>query len=194
MTEGKYDIVVIGGSAGSISVVSAIIDHLPKSISVPVIVILHRQRNVSSEMAKIFQSRNKGIKVVEPEDKEPILAGYVYLAPQNYHLLVEHDRTFSLDYSEQVHFSRPSIDVTFESVAKIYGDGAVAVLLSGANKDGTRGSELILKHNGKLIVQDPDTAEYPVMVRSAIEKCKNAVVNKPDEIIKFIANISTTNE
>ncbi len=189
----KHDIIVIGGSAGSIPVVSAILDGLSPSLNVPVIIVLHRQRNVNSEMTRIFQSKSRKIKVTEPEDKEPVLPGHIYLAPQNYHLLVEQEKCFSLDYSEQVHFSRPSIDVTFESIANVYGSKTLGILLSGANKDGTNGVEYILQHKGKVLVQDPATAEYPAMVRFAIEKCSEVIVYSPDELVQYIANVSTNN-
>lgn len=191
MQQHQYDIVVIGGSAGSIPVVSDILSGLPSKLRIPIVIVLHRQRNVRSEMTEIFQARSRDIKVIEPEDKEPALPGSIYLAPQNYHLLIETKKNFSLDYSEQEHFSRPSIDVTFESIGRVYGKKAVAILLSGANKDGTCGIEFILQQNGKAIVQDPTTAEYPIMVRSAIEISKNVLVYTPDEIVKYIANLTT---
>jgi len=93
-----------------------------------------------------------------------------------------------------VHFGRTAIDVTFESISRVYGNKAVAVLLSGANKDGTKGIEYILRQKGKALVQDPITAEYPTMVRSALENCSEVLVYAPDELVKCIANLTTFDE
>ncbi len=188
MNNEDYDIIVIGGSAGSIPIVSAILAGLQAEFSIPIVIVLHRQRNVVSEMAKIFEG--KRMKVTEPEDKEAILDKHVYLAPQNYHLLVEKNKTFSLDYSEAVHFSRPSIDVTFESVSRVFENKTLVVLLSGANKDGSKGIEAVLSKNGKAIVQEPSTADYPLMVQSAIDHNNEAIVYTPIEIVNYISQIA----
>lgn len=113
----------------------------------------------------------------------------MYLAPQNYHLLVEEDYSFSLDYSEAVNFSRPSIDVTFSNVADVYGEKALGILLSGANKDGARGLCDIIDAGGKGIVQNPDTAEYSAMPSAGIEYNKRVMIMKPEEIAAYINSI-----
>ena len=177
------ELLVIGGSAGSLQVLRELLNALPQNARYAVIVVIHRLKNVSSDLERII-SDNKTI--LEPVDKEPIKNGHIYLAPQNYHLLIENDRTFSLDYSEPINFSRPSIDVTFESVAAVYGASAVAILLSGANNDGAEGIGYILEKNGTAIVQDPATAEYPAMPKAAIEKHKNRKL--PAHSPTFIAN------
>jgi two-component system, chemotaxis family, protein-glutamate methylesterase/glutaminase len=193
MRHKQYDIIVIGGSAGSIPVVTAILSGLPNEFRIPVVLVLHRQKNVISEMTRIFQGQTRKLKVTEPEDKEVIREHHIYLAPQNYHLLVEKEGTFSLDYSEPVHFSRPSIDVTFESISRIYANKTLGVLLSGANKDGTKGIETILSNKGKVLVQDPSTTDYPLMVSSAIEKCKKkVVVLTPAQIAEYIAKTANS--
>lgn len=178
------EMVVIGGSAGCLSVLMEILKSLPDNFPVPVVVIIHRQRNVMSELAKIIGSAVPGKVIVEPDDKEPIGSSSIYLAPQNYHLLFEADRTFSLDYSEPIKFSRPSIDVTFESAARVYKDKLMAVLLSGANNDGTAGMISIVENGGTAIAQDPETAEFRLMPVSAIEKVKNIRV-MPAQMIAF---------
>src|SRR5690606_7668198 len=119
----------------------------------------------------------------EPEDKQQVRKGNIYLAPQNYHLLVEDDKCFSLDYSEQVNHSRPSIDVTFESIAKVYGPKCVGILLSGANNDGAEGIAAIIKAGGTGIVQNPETTDFPYMPKSAIYKSENARILTIHEII-----------
>jgi two-component system chemotaxis response regulator CheB len=182
------DIVAIGGSAGSLPVIMEILKVLPEKFDFALVVIVHRLRNVSSDMQKVLASAGN-IDVHEPEDKEVIKKGMVYLAPQNYHLQLEEDKTFSLDYSEPVNFSRPSIDVTFDCVASVYGKSAVAILLSGANEDGTYGISRILKKGGVGIVQDPETAEYAIMPKAAIAKNKKALIREPDDIVNYVKTI-----
>ncbi len=181
------EIVVIGGSAGSLQVLRNLLEAIPTHPTYTVVIVIHRLKNVLSDLSRIL-SDNKTIR--EPLDKEPIKIGQIYLAPQNYHLLVESGRTFSLDYSEAVNFSRPSIDVTFESIALTYGPTAVAILLSGANDDGASGITSILEKNGTAIVQDPDTAEYPAMPLAAIEKNKKISVHTPAFIAKYISSLN----
>lgn len=179
-------LIVIGGSAGSLPVLQSILRSLPDNFSIPVIIVIHRQRNVSSELSRILNSSSRKKKILEPDDKEPIRECCIYLAPQNYHLLIEEDKTISLDYSELVQFSRPSIDVTFDSAAKIYKSTLAAILLTGANNDGTKGLLSVVNEGGLAIAQDPKTAEYPVMPLSAIEKVEEIQVLKPHEIIEFL--------
>ena len=181
----SFELIIIGGSAGSVQVISKIIHGLSPAVQTPVVVVLHRLKNVSSEMHKIL-SAHTDKKIVEPDDKEPIRDSYIYLAPQNYHLLVENDFTFSLDYSEVVQYSRPSIDVTLESAAKVYGKKVFAILLSGANKDGSNGIAEIIARGGEAIVQDPQTAVYPAMPLAAISINKNVTALEPDQIITYL--------
>lgn len=182
----NIEIVLIGGSAGSFSVLMSILKSIGDNFVVPIIIVLHRQRNVLSDLTKILGSANQFKKILEPDDKEAIQTSCIYIAPQNYHLLLEKDKTFSLDYSEAIQFSRPSIDVTFESVAGVYKNKTVAILLSGANKDGTEGLENIVENGGIAIAQDPATADYPVMPQSAIEHVKGIKVLNPREIADFL--------
>jgi two-component system, chemotaxis family, protein-glutamate methylesterase/glutaminase len=183
--------VVIGGSAGSMPVLVQLIKSLPHTFPFAIIIIIHRQRNVVSEMAKILSAAHPNKKITEPEDKEPVKEGCIYLAPQNYHLLIELSHTFSLDYSEPVLFSRPSIDVTFESAAKVYRESLAAILTSGANNDGTKGLQEVLKNKGIAIVQSPETAEYPAMPRNAIENCKGVLILQPQQISEFLTGLLT---
>lgn len=181
--KGAYDIITIGGSAGSLSVLTGLLDALPDNMSMPVVIVLHRLRNVESEMGRLL-SATKDIR--EPEDKEPVKDHHFYLAPQNYHLMIEADKTFMLDYSELVNYSRPAIDMTFSSVADVYGNRALCILLSGANKDGAVGLCEVIAAGGTGIVQDPDTAAFEVMPQSAIDLCRDVKVLTIEEIIKFI--------
>jgi two-component system chemotaxis response regulator CheB len=181
--KGAFDIITIGGSAGSLTVLTGILDALPEKMRVPVVIILHRLKNVESEMGRLLSPKKH---IGEPEDKEAVRDYHLYLAPQNYHLMIEADKTFMLDYSELVNYSRPSIDMTFSSIAEVYGSRALAILLSGANKDGAEGMCQIMAAGGTGIVQDPQTAAFDVMPQSAIDRCRDAKVLSIDEIIKFI--------
>jgi two-component system chemotaxis response regulator CheB len=186
MEQGSFDIILIGGSAGSIEVVGSLLRALPKTFQTPVVLIIHRMKNTTSRLDKMF-SRDAGIlPILEPEDKEPVKRGNIYLAPQNYHLLAEADHSFSLDYSEPVNFSRPSIDVSFESFASIYRNRTLAVLLSGANKDGATGLNSVTERGGVAIVQSPKTAQYPAMPKAAIDRNPGALVLDPEQIINCI--------
>jgi two-component system chemotaxis response regulator CheB len=190
MKENRFDIILIGGSAGSIEVISAILKALPKKFHPAIVLVIHRMKNTTSRMDKLL-SRDTGIKhIIEPEDKEPIKPGTIYLAPQNYHLLVEKDRSFSLDYSELVNFSRPSIDVSFESAAGVFGKKTLAVLLSGANKDGAEGLAKVIKNKGSALIQSPATAHYPAMPNAAIEMNSKALVKTPEQIVSCILDNS----
>jgi two-component system chemotaxis response regulator CheB len=190
MTKNSVDIVVIGGSAGSISVISELIEALPSPFDFAVVIVIHRSKNVISEMEQILAVKRKEIMVKEPDDKEPIQKNCVYLAPQNYHLLIEETHSFCLDYSEPVSYSRPSIDVTFESIAEIYTEKAVAILLSGANGDGSHGMAEIIARGGIGIVQEPSTAEYPVMPQLALDANAEAKAWTPAQISAYIHTLN----
>jgi two-component system chemotaxis response regulator CheB len=159
--------VVIGGSAGSLQVILHILSHLHHDFSIPIIIVLHRKNDQESELIEVLRYRS-GLAIKEGDDKEEIKAATAYLAPADYHLLIEKNRTISLDGSEKVHFSRPSIDVTFQTAAETYGSGLVAILLSGANADGTEGLQHVHRYKGITIVQDPEEAITPFMPQNAI--------------------------
>lgn len=180
----NFDVITIGGSAGSLHVLTELLDTLPDRLAAPVIIVLHRLRNVQSEMGRLLSTKRR---IVEPEDKEHVREHCVYLAPQNYHLLVEADRTFMLDYSELVNYSRPSIDMTFSSVAEVYGARTLGILLSGANKDGAAGLCQIIAAGGMGVVQDPQTAAFEAMPQSAIDMCREVQVLSVENIRKIIA-------
>lgn len=186
MKKNRFDIVTIGGSAGSIKVVISILKSFSGNFQTPVVLIIHRMKNITSQLNRLL-AKELGIKeIIEPEDKEPVLAGHIYLAPQNYHLLVEKDHTFSLDYSEPVNFSRPSIDVGFESIASLYRNKTLAILLSGANKDGAAGLSTVTGLGGTAIVQSPETSDYPAMPKAAIESNESVLIQSPEQIVNYI--------
>jgi len=187
--ENTKKIITIGGSAGSLPVVLTILQNLSPGFIIPVVIVLHRLKNTPSEMDKIVSITRSDLRLHEPDDKQPVEQGTIYIAPANYHLLVETDSSFGLDYSEPVQYSRPSIDVTFESIAAVYGKDAIAILLSGANNDGMEGISRIIEKGGTGIVQDPLTSEYPVMPVAAIRKNPSALVMQPLDIVNYLQKI-----
>lgn len=159
--------VVIGASAGGIDALLALMEPLRPPLAVPVIVVLHLPDNHESRLVQVFGHRLR-VPVAEAEPHAPVRDGCVYFAPPGYHLLVEADRSFSLSCDPPVLFSRPSIDVLFESCAEAWGERLVGMLLTGANEDGARGLATIKAAGGLTAVQDPDEAAYPAMPEAAM--------------------------
>ena len=164
----RYQILLIGGSAGSLEVILPLLEELREGFCMAVVIVMHRRTDTESRLTELIASRS-GLPVKEAEEKDKIEPGTIYVAPADYHLLIEKDHTFSLDYSEKVHYSRPSIDVSFEAAADAYGDAVAALLLSGANDDGTSGLEAIKNAGGLALVQDPEAAVVPYMPMMAIK-------------------------
>ncbi|PBQ32834.1 chemotaxis protein CheB [Sphingobacteriaceae bacterium] len=179
---------VIGGSAGSIEVILQVLPGLKKTLDFPIVIVLHRKSSADSSLSDLFSTRTE-LPVKEVDDKETISAGTIYLAPADYHLLFEKNNSFSLDFSEKVSYSRPSIDVSFESASDIYGKNLRCLLLSGANSDGVEGLRVTKKNGGQIVVQDPETAEAPFMPQHAINKGNVDLVLKPQEMVAFINGI-----
>ena len=189
----KIKMLVIGGSAGSLDVLMDVLPKLRKDIDFSIVIILHRKKDSESLLADLLSSRSP-LPVNEIEDKQPILPGVIYLAPPDYHVLIEKNDTFSLDVSEKVNFSRPSIDVSFESAADVYPNAIAGLLLSGANADGTEGLKCIKEKNGLVIVQQPGTADVAYMPQQAINEIKvDAILNK-EEIASYINNLVKQNQ
>lgn len=186
----QCEALIIGGSAGSLEVLLTILPDLETTLSFPIIVVLHRKSGKDSMLTDLLAARTK-LCVKELREKEEILPGTLYIAPPNYHLLIENNKTFSLDASEKINFSRPSIDVAFESAAEVYGNHLVGLLLSGANSDGTFGSKKIKQNGGRVLVQNPNSATVTYMPESAIEHVAVDAVLNPDEMANYINNLST---
>ncbi len=161
-------LIVIGGSWGGIQASMQVLQGLPATYSIPIVLVLHRLRTQEGSLQELF-SKKVALTTVEVEDKDPILPGHLYIAPANYHVLIEKEHIFSLDDSELENYSRPSIDVTFSSAADVYGPNAVGILLSGASKDGSSGLQAISEKNGRVIAQDPAEAEVATMPLAAIQ-------------------------
>jgi len=179
-------LLAIGGSAGSLQVMLHILAGV-RDFPVPVLLILHRNVGVESTLEDLIFSRT-GLPIKEVEEKDPLLNGMVYLCPADYHVLLELDGTFSLDYSERVNFSRPSIDVSFRSAADVYGAGLLAVLLSGGNADGVEGLHYVRETGGMTVVQDPATAEVPYMPQQALTRMIPDHILGTEAIPGFIRN------
>lgn len=187
----KAKVVVIGCSAGGFTVVFDIIAKLPKNFPLPVIVVIHRSRKHKSSIEDLLNSKSK-LKVKAAEDKDQLKKGSVYFAPSDYHLLVEPDGSLSLDSSEPVLYSRPSIDVTFQSVTDVYKEDVIAILLSGANADGADGLSYISERNGFVIVQDPECAEVRTMPEAAISRGSADLILSNSEIFSFMEKLGTS--
>lgn len=172
MRDRRYEAIVLGASAGGLHALSVVIDRLGPTFSLPVIAVQHVHPRSKIDFPALFEDKVRkktGLRIVEAEEKQAIASGFLYLAPPNYHLLVEMDRTLSLSVDEPVQWARPSIDVLFETAAKAYGDALVGVLLTGANQDGARGLKAIHDAGGATLVQDPATAEVSSMPRAALK-------------------------
>jgi two-component system chemotaxis response regulator CheB len=183
-----YEIVVIGTSWGGLNALSTIVAGLPATFALPIVVIQHRSPDAVGFLAELLQSRTS-LSVTEVDDKRSLAPGHVYVAPANYHLLVERG-FFSLSTDAPVRYSRPSIDVTFVSAADQYGRGTIGVVLTGANEDGSSGLKRIADRGGYAIVQDPETAESPVMPRAALRAVPRARVLPVERIAAHLITIA----
>ena len=160
--------VVMGGSAGGFAALAVILSALPSDFDLPVLVVQHLDPSDDGSFARHLAHATR-LTVVEPCDKERIEGGSVYVAPANYHMLVERDGVIALSVTEKVNWSRPSIDVLFESAARAFGESVIAVILSGASADGAKGMLEVREARGFTIAQDPTRAEISLMPQSAID-------------------------
>ena len=183
------ELLVIGGSAGSLDVLISILPRIRKDLRIAIIIVLHRKQNADSALTELIAAKS-GMKVKEADDKDDILPGWIYLAPADYHLLIEKDHTLSLDVSEKVNFSRPCIDITFQTASEAYGAALVCLLLSGASADGAEGLEFVLRQGGITAVQDPACAEVPYMPQKAIAKSKPSFILDTREMGDFINGLA----
>jgi two-component system, chemotaxis family, protein-glutamate methylesterase/glutaminase len=168
MTSSRFQMIVIGGSAGAMSALTELLPVLPADFPLPIVIVQHLHPSQDDYHIELYDKKC-ALTVKEAEDKEPIRTGHVYFAPPNYHLLIEDNQTFSLSTDEKVNYSRPSIDVLFESAADVYGPRLAAIILTGANNDGAEGLRLIKEKGGLVIVQDPQSAEFPFMPAAALQ-------------------------
>jgi two-component system, chemotaxis family, protein-glutamate methylesterase/glutaminase len=178
-------LLVIGGSAGSLEVVLTMLPRLEVPLKIAIVVIMHRKFTADASLSKLFRFKTE-VPVTEVEDKQRLLPGTIHIAPVDYHLLFEQDGTLSLDVSEKVQFSRPSIDVSFESAADVYGEDLICLLLSGANADGVHGLAEAKAMGAKVIVQSPGSAAFPVMPEMAVSQIRPDRIIEPSELADFI--------
>lgn len=162
--------VVIGASAGGVEALTVLLPALPAGLAVPVMAVLHLPRERPSLLVEIFTPRCVR-PVREAQDKEPIQPGTVYFAPADYHLLVEAGPALALSLDEPVHYSRPSIDVLFETAAEVYGERLLGIVLTGASQDGAAGLAAVHEAGGLTVVQDPDEAHSRYMPEAALKAC-----------------------
>lgn len=181
-------LIVIGGSWGGIQASMRVLQGLPAMYSIPIVLVLHRLRNYEGNLQELFEKKIS-LKTVEIEDKEPILPGHLYIAPANYHVLLEKEQVFSLDDSELENYSRPSIDVTFSSAADVYGINTVGILLSGASRDGSSGLKAIFEKHGTVIAQDPAEAEVATMPMAAIQIIPGCKIMNVEHIKAYLLSL-----
>lgn len=182
-------VVIIGGSAGSLQVLLQILPFIENPISFAIVIVVHRKQSDEQTLEALLALKSQ-VKVREVEDKVALKPGFIYIAPSNYHLLFEKEETLSLDTSEKINYSRPSIDVSFESAAEIYGSSLIGILLSGSNSDGTVGMKAIQEAGGITVVQNPIAAEMSFMPNNAILHTKPDYVLHTEEILAFIKEIN----
>jgi len=167
----KFKAIVIGVSAGGLEALKQILPDLPANFPVPIIVVQHRHPYSDDSLERAMDDICK-IRVQQINDKTAINKGVAYFAPPNYHVMIEEDMTFSLTLDPPVNYSRPSIDVLFESASEIFGKQLIGIILTGANKDGSLGVSIIKKRGGVVIVQEPETASVDAMPLAAIASTK----------------------
>jgi two-component system, chemotaxis family, protein-glutamate methylesterase/glutaminase len=176
---------IVGASAGAVEAMNLLLPAVPKDARIPLVVVVHLPANRSSLLPELFAARC-AVRVREPLDKEPMSAGTIWFAPPNYHLLLETDSTFSLSIDEPVNFSRPSIDVLFESAADALGRDLCAIVLTGANDDGARGAHRVRDRGGFVVVQDPSTAVASDMPSAAISRANPQIIATLPEIADLV--------
>lgn len=181
------ELIVIGCSLGGMQALQTIFSALTTDFCVAIAIVQHRHKKSNEGLPSFFRRHSK-LRVLDVEDKQPIKAGHVYLAPADYHLYVEKG-AFSLSVDAAVAYSRPSIDVLFESAADAYRDRLLGVVLTGANADGARGAKQIKARGGMVIVQDPKTAEAPAMPQAAIDAVRVDRILPLDRIGPFLVEV-----
>lgn len=184
----ENSVLFIGASAGGVMALKNLFGHFKSPLPVPVVVVLHLPPDASVEPRLAFGYSLTG-KFEDVIDKALLQPGYFYFAPAGYHLLVEKTRSLALSQDEMVNFSRPSIDVTFESAARALGEDVIGALLTGANADGAQGLRSIHERGGLTVVQDPKDAEVATMPAAALELCKPDFTGNLTGIAKYLAHI-----
>jgi two-component system chemotaxis response regulator CheB len=181
---GRIDAIVMGASAGGVEALMTLLPALPATLAIPIFIVLHLPRDRPSLLPEIFAPKCP-LPVCEAQDKEPVRPGIVYFAPPDYHLLIDEGPTLALSADDPVNYSRPSIDVLFESAAEVYGPRLLGIILTGANEDGAAGLAAVSNAGGITIVQQPHSAQVKSMVLSALNR-------NPSSYVLELAGISAT--
>lgn len=182
--------VVIGGSAGCLEVLREILPSPHGRLPLPILIVVHLPEDSPALLHRVLGPRGT-LRLKQAEDKEWIEAGCIYFAPGGYHLLVERDQALALSVDEPVHFSRPAIDVLFESAADAYGAGLMALLLTGASQDGAAGLRAVAQAGGLTVVQDPASARVPYMPAMALRSSTPDYVLAPAQIRELLARLES---
>ncbi|MFN8389415.1 MAG: chemotaxis protein CheB [Bdellovibrionota bacterium] len=185
----ECQLIVMGASAGALNALGAVLPLLPRSFRFPIAVVVHIPPEKKSVLVELFRQRCE-LSVLEAEDKMPLQPGTVYFAPPDYHVLIEDEGLLSLSSEEPVQYSRPSIDMLFESAAEALGGSVVGIVLTGASDDGARGLKAITSAGGLGIVQDPGEAEASIMPRAALEMSPHAQVFSLSQIADYLRELS----
>ena len=183
----SYELIVVGTSLGGLNALEILLNEFPASFLLPIVIVQHRGKDTDEGICEYLQ-RYSAMPIVEVEDKQDIKNGHVYIAPPNYHLLVERG-CFALSTEAPVYFARPSIDVLFESAARTYKNRVIALVLTGSSRDGAQGAKMIKEFGGLVIAQDPNSAESNVMPYSAILAAEIEHVLPLAEIGPFLVKI-----
>jgi len=186
----KYEAIVIGVSSGGMNALKSMFSRLPKAFNTPIIIVQHISSQSDNLWIRLLNDKSN-LSIKEADEKESIERGNVYIAPANYHLLIERNKTFSLTVDERVNFARPSIDVLFESAAEAYKNNLIGVILTGSNNDGANGLKRIKECGGLTIVQDPTTAESAFMPTSAIAAMQVDYILSLEDIIELLIKTDT---
>lgn len=184
------NLITIGTSAGGITALKRLFPNLSKSLTLPIVVVLHIPEDFAIDFHMIFKDFTH-YNILEVKDKMPIIDNTIYFAPPAYHVLVEKNKNFSLTQEDPVHYSRPSIDILFESASEAYGEKLCGVLLTGANNDGAEGLQMIQKRQGCTVVQDPKSAEAAYMPQSALSLIQPNFVGDITQISDFLNKLNT---
>ncbi len=185
-----YEAIVIGSSAGGLHALKTLFKGLKPGFNIPIIIAQHLSPHSENYMAQFLDQLNT-IKVKEADEREKIKAGYAYIAPPNFHLLIENDRTFSLTVEEKVYYARPSIDILFETAADVFHQKLIGIILTGANHDGANGIKKIQLFGGFTIAQNPGSAESDAMPKAAIKTGNVLKIMELDEIADFLNSLDS---
>lgn len=180
---------IIGGSAGSLDVLLKVLPHIDVAIKFPIVIVIHRKHGSDSLLPELLSGRTR-LTVKEAEEKEVMRAGVIYIAPSDYHLLIERDHSISLDYSEKINYSRPAIDATFQTAAEVFQKKLACLLLSGSNADGVLGLKTVKAWGGAALIQSPESAQVSFMPEQARKLVELDAILNIEDMAEFINLLS----